>query len=185
MDCDASERAILEHGADLPDAVREHVARCPACQEFGRLQQALLGQTLSSGPSAALDRAVRRAAHRRLRRGGWRLPPLRWVYRAAAAALVLVAAVGLLSRLRPAVSPQEAVAALRPPVVAPRHWAGAEVDLEVIEGGLDAALAELGSVGAPVRGAAADAGSSELWDALMELEFDVYFESENLRQAGG
>lgn len=185
MNCDASERAILEHGEDVPATVREHLVRCPACQDFARLQQALLGHAPGAGPSAALDRAVLTAAHRRLRRGGWRLPPLRFAYRAAAAALVLVAAVGLLSRRRPAASPPEAVAPVRPPVVATRHWAGAEVDLEVIEGGLDAALAELGSVGAPVRGADADAGSTELWDALMELEFDVYFESENLRQAGG
>jgi hypothetical protein len=37
----------------------------------------------------------------------------------------------------------------------------------------------------PARGQDAGFDSRESWDALMELEFDLYFESESLRQAGG
>jgi hypothetical protein len=185
MDCNTVERAILEHGTDLHDAAREHVSGCPSCQEFARLHRALLEQGAGAGPSPALDRAVLEAAHRRLRRG-WRwLPPLRNVYRAAAAALVLAVALGILGRRWAATRPQESVAGATPQSAAAHHWAGAQVDLEVIEGGLDAALAELDTMGASAPGEDASFDSRESWDALMELEFDAYFESECLRQAGG
>jgi hypothetical protein len=178
MNCTTVEQAILESGGDLPEAGREHAANCPSCQEFARLQQALLDQEAGPEPSPALDRAVLAAAHRRLGRGWRGLPRLRPLYRAAAAALVLVGAVTLLRRCLEAPQRETLVAAAR-------HWAGAQADLEVIEGGLDAALAELGSLDMPARGQDAGFDSRESWDALMELEFDLYFESESLRQAGG
>jgi hypothetical protein len=72
------------------------------------------------------------------------------------------------------------------PLAAPLHsWAVAQVDLAVIEDGLDAALAELGGVGMQGQASGNSAEAPDRWDALMELEFDVYFESQNLRQTGG
>jgi len=186
MHCNTVERAILEHGGDLPDAMREHVAGCSSCQEFARLQQAMLDQDAGPEPSPALDRAVLKAAHRRLRHGWRLLPHLQPVYRvAAAAALVLVGAVCMLLRRDPAPVQPGTVVTNVPQAVEAHRWAGAQVDLEVIEGGLDAALAELGDTGTAVSGRNAALDSGESWDALMELEFDAYFESENLRQAGG
>jgi anti-sigma-K factor RskA len=185
MDCNTAERALVEHGGDLPDAVREHVAGYPSCRDFARLQQALLEQDAGAAPSAALDRAVVEAAHRRLRRSWRHLPRLRLVLRAAAAVLVLAATLSLLLRRRADRPPTVPLATAASPTVEARHWAGAEVDLEVIEGGLDADIAELGTVDAPGHGSGAALDSKEPWDALMELEFDVYFESESLRQAGG
>jgi hypothetical protein len=185
MNCDAVERALLEEGADLSAAVREHLQTCRACQHFAHLQQALLDHAASVVPAPALEQAVLAAAHRRLRRGWRRVPPLRSVLRAAAAALVLLGAIGLWSRQRQTPPAAATAAPQVTSAAAGQHWAGAQEDLQVIEDGLEAALAELGTAGTPARGTDADVGSKELWDALMELEFDVYFESESLRQAGG
>ena len=185
MDCNAVERAIVEHGVAVPEAVHEHLRSCPSCQEFARVQQVALSHVPDAAPSPTLDQAVLAAGHRRLRRGWRRLPAARAWYRAAAAALLLAGGLGLWLRQRPPTAPSLGGAPGADLVVQPRHWAGAQVDLEAIEGGLEAALAEMGTLGTPARGADAEVDSQERWDALTELEFDVYFESEALRQGGG
>jgi hypothetical protein len=182
MDCNTAQASILEQGADLSEAVREHLAGCHSCREFARLQQLLLDQEPGAGPAPALDRAVLDTAHRRLRRGWQFLASWRPAYRAAAAAVLAAGALYVLQQPRP-----QAPLSSDPLAAAVRHWAGAQVDLEVIEGGLDAAVAELGSMDPPAAGQepALDADRAESWDGLMELEFDLYFASEYLQQAGG
>jgi hypothetical protein len=61
----------------------------------------------------------------------------------------------------------------------------AQADLAYIEDELEAAVAELGGLGAQRPASDGSGAGADPWDALMELEFDVYFESQNLRQAGG
>ena len=64
-------------------------------------------------------------------------------------------------------------------------WAAAQEELAAIEGGLDAMVAELdlASPALDVEGTATAGG--EWWDSLMELEFDVYFESQDLPETDG
>jgi|GEM_PF-2917354 len=185
MNCMDVERAIVELGAEVPGAIHEHVAGCAACRQFAALHQVLLADVTEPAPAAALDARVRTAARRRLRRG-WRRVPGGWgVWLAAAAAVVLVGVPWVLNGPRQAGTAPGARAAAPPPASGFHSWAVAQVDLTAIEDGLEAALAELGSLGAQGQTPNGSLEADEPWDPLMELEFDVYFESQDLRPAGG
>ncbi len=182
MHCRDVEKAILQQGAAGDAAMRGHLAGCPSCRQFARLHQALLEGDLGPEPVPALDERVREAARQRLQRG-WRLLSGRQAAAlAACAALILGGVLWLAAAGR---RPSQGAVETAEAAPAPRMWAHAQADLASIEEGLDAAVAELGGLGAPSAspGGAADAG--DVWDALMELEFDVYFETQNLWQTGG
>lgn len=188
MNCIDVERAIVELGDEVPDAIRGHVSGCPACRQFAVLHQVLLVEVAGPVPAAALDARIRAAAHRRLGRG-WRV--LRrgrpaWLAAAAAAVVVCAGVTWILGGPRPAgpLAAGRGPIALRP-AAGLHSWAVAQADLSAIEDGLEAALAELGSLGVQGPAASGSVDSDEPWDPLMELELDVYFESQNLRPAGG
>jgi len=187
MNCNDVQRAVMESAGELPAAVQDHLRGCAPCRDHARLCAVLLSAEETPAPAAALDRAVREAAHRRLRRPRWRvlLPWRRPGLVAAAAAVVLVAVIAGLTRVAPE-RPGGSVARMAGQVTARIHtWASADVELAAIEGGLDAMVAELGDTG-PVadlqEGASAGA---ENWDPLTELEFDLYFESQDLQETDG
>jgi len=186
MNCKDAQQAMMEGEGEPAAAVRAHVEACADCREFAQLWAALLAADLTPTPAPALDRLVLTAAHRRLRPPRWRLFRSPRLLALAAAAAIVVAAViaGLALLASPPAAPPVARLNGAPHENAPT-WAAAQEELAAIEGGLDAMVAELdlASPALDIEGSAAPGG--EWWDSLMELEFDVYFESQNLPQTDG
>lgn len=178
MNCNQAERAIIQHGGDLSPDVAGHLRGCRACRDLAVFHGVLLDLGVGKAPPAALDRAILdlAAAGTSRRRASRRLVFPRVFWSAAAAAVLVFGVVAALVLRGPAGGPAPEFS----------EWTKAVVDLDLIDLEVAEALAELSGQGEQNGDGATEGSPSadDLWDGLLELEFDVYFESERLRVGG-
>ena len=188
MKCHEVEQAIIEQDT-LGAEARRHLETCASCRRFQELHTLVLHQEPRQTPPRTLDHAILAAARRHGRR---RITPrrfLRLMIPAAAAALLLAGVLSVTLFNRPD-SKTVAVRVDAPDVDADATdtlspWTTAVMELDIMDDELDGMLEEF-SVESPIGSADGNHGtdSDENLDPLLELELDVYFESQRLRIDG-